>query len=199
MAIKIGITGGIGSGKTTICKIFRLLGIPVFEADIVAKQLLISRPEIRTGLIRLFGEGVYMQDGAVDRKKLANIIFNDDIHLEKMNKLVHPFVREEFYKWAGEQNSSYIIHEAAILFESGFYKMMDYTILVSAPEKQRIERVMKRDGVPEKQVRERMGRQWTDGEKRKLASIEIINDNKRLIIPDIIEIDKKLKGYGKVW
>jgi dephospho-CoA kinase len=199
MTIKVGITGGIGSGKSTVCKIFELLGVPVFEADVVAKQLLNSHPEIKTGLIHLFGETIYTPDGAINRKRLASIIFNNEIQLAKMNKLVHPVVREEFNKWVKKQKSPYIIHEAAILFESGFYKMMDFTILVSAPKKQKIERVMKRDGVSEELVLERMNKQWTDEEKRKLAGIEIMNDNKRLIIPEIIETDKKLKEYGKIW
>ncbi|QGY48159.1 dephospho-CoA kinase [Maribellus comscasis] len=197
--MKVGITGGIGSGKSTICNIFKLLGVPVFEADVVAKQLLDSDSQIKSGLIHLFGEGIYMDNGSVNRKKLANIIFNDNIQLEKMNKMVHPVVREKFNDWVDKQNHKYIIHEAAILFESGFYKMMDFNILVSAEKRQRIERVKKRDAVSEAQVLERMNRQWTDEEKRKLASIEIINDNKRLIIPEIIEIDKKLKKYGKIW
>ncbi len=199
MTIKVGITGGIGSGKSTVCRVFELLGVPVFEADIVAKQLLNSHSGIKTGLIHLFGGTIYTDDGTVNRKKLANIIFNDEIQLKKMNNLVHPVVREEFNKWVKNQDSAYIIHEAAILFESGFYKMMDFTILVSAPEKQRIERVMKRDGISEELVLERMNRQWTDEEKRKTASLEIINDNKHLIIPEVIETDKKLKEYGKIW
>ncbi|MBN1985519.1 MAG: dephospho-CoA kinase [Prolixibacteraceae bacterium] len=199
MAIKVGITGGMGSGKSTVCKIFKLLGAPVFEADVVAKQLLNTHPKIKKGLIRLFGEGIYMQDGAIDRKKLAGIIFNNKIQLANMNRLVHPVVLDEFNKWLEKQQDAYIIHEAAILFESGFYKMMDFTLLISAPLQQRIERVMKRDGVGEQQVLERINRQWTDEEKRKLASLEIINDNKHLIIPVIIEIDKKLKQYGKIW
>ena len=199
MAVKVGITGGIGSGKSTVCKVFKLLGVPVFEADSVAKHLLNTNNKIRAGLIHLFGPEIYMEDGTVDRKKLAGIIFNDDIQLEKMNRLVHPVVREEFYNWIEKQDFPYIIHEAAILFESGFYKIMDYTILISAPENQKIERVIKRDGVSKELVIERMKKQWPDEKKRKLASLELKNDNKHLLIPEIIEIDKKLKDYGKIW
>ena len=199
MTLKIGITGGIGSGKSTICRIFKILGIPVFEADLVAKQLLQSNAEIRKGLIHLFGEGVYLEDGTVNRKKLAEIIFNDDVQLAKMNALVHPVVRNEFHEWVKQQNSLYVIHEAAILFESGFYKLMDFPILVSAPEEERIQRVAKRDGVSEKQVKERMAKQWTDEEKRKLADYEIVNDNKNPVLPEIIKIDKRLKEHGKIW
>ena len=199
MTLKVGITGGIGSGKSTICRMFKILGVPVFEADLVAKQLLLTNIEIRNELIRLFGEGVYLEDGAVNRKKLAEIIFNDDVQLAKMNALVHPAVRNEFHEWVKQQNSSYVIHEAAILFESGFYKLMDFTILVSAPEEERIWRIVKRDDISEKQVKERLAKQWTDAEKRKLADYEIKNDNVNPVLPEIIQIDKRLREHGKIW
>lgn len=199
MAVKVGITGGIGSGKSTVCKVFRKLGIPVFEADYVAKQLINTDERIRNGLIDLFGKGVYTPEGLVDRKKLASLIFNNDIQLQKVNALVHPVVRTEFLKWAEEQAVPYVIQEAAILFESGFYKMMDFTILVSAPEEERLARVMKRDKLTTEQVGERMRKQWSDDERRKLASVEIKNAENDLIIPQIIEIDKQLREYGKIW
>ncbi len=199
MAITIGITGGIGSGKSTVCKVFNVLGIPVFEADKVAKELMNTNIELKEQLVRLFGEGIYTPDSVVDRKKLAKIIFNDHLQLEKINALVHPAVRNEFKNWKTKQQTAYVIHEAAILFESGFYKMMDYTILVTAPEKQRIERVLTRDGVSESEVKERISKQWSDEQKRALTSLEIINDNQDLLIPQIIKIDKQLKEYGKIW
>ena len=199
MTFKVGITGGIGSGKSTICRIFNLLGTPVFEADRAAKALMNSNSEIRNGLINLYGSDIYTSDGNVDRKKLAGIIFNDDIQLQKINALVHPQVRAEFLNWAEHQDSPYVVHEAAILFESGFYKMMDATILVSAPEEERINRVSKRDGSEREQIRSRIQKQWPDEEKRKLATIEIVNDNKNLIIPEIIKIDKQLREDGKIW
>ena len=197
--ITIGITGGIGSGKSTVCRIFEMLEVPIFEADIEAKKLINTNSEIKTGLIHLFGERIYIPNKGVDRKKLANIIFNDDLQLAKVNELIHPVVRNEYRKWLKKQNTQYVIHEAAILFESGFYKMMDFTILVSAPESQRIERVLKREGTSENLVKERMAKQWTDEQKRKLASIEIKNDNGNLIIPQIIKIDNQIKKYGKIW
>jgi len=199
MTLKVGITGGIGSGKSTVCKVFSLLGIPVFEADRVAKQLLNTHPEIKKELIHLFGKEIYIENNGVDRKKLADIIFNDDIQLAKINALVHPFVRNEFANWIELQQSPYVIHEAAILFESGFYKLMDFTILITAPEKQRIERVMKREGISAEMVKKRMEKQWSDEKKRKLASRELVNDNMNLLLPQIIEIDKRLKEYGKIW
>jgi len=176
-----------------------MLGVPVFEADTVAKQLMNSDDRIKKELVNLFGESVYTRNGSVDRKKLASIIFNDDIQLRKVNELVHPIVRSEFIKWAEDQTVPYVVHEAAILFESGFYKMMDFTILVSAPEEERILRVTKRDGSLPGQVKERMQKQWSDEEKRKLASTEINNADDELILPQIIKIDKQLKEYGKIW
>lgn len=199
MAIKVGITGGIGSGKSTLCKVFKVLGIPVFEADTEAKKLMDSNPTIKTGLIDLLGEHIYTQNGILDRKKLAGIIFNDKLMLEKVNALVHPEVRSAFLDWSERQNSLYVVHEAAILFESGFYKMMDYTLLVSASEEDRIKRVVKRDSVKIEQVKERMHKQWTDAKKRPLADVEFITNDKTLIIPQIIKIDKQLREYGKIW
>ena len=199
MALAIGITGGIGSGKSTVCKIFKLLGVPVFEADLVAKALINSDAEIRNGLIQFFGKDIYSSDNKINRKMLANLIFNDDLLMEKVNRLVHPAVRNKYLIWVKQQNSIYVIHEAAILFESGFYKMTDYSILVSAPEDMRIERVTHRDNIDLEMVKSRMLKQWTDEEKRKLASVELVNDNKKLLIPQILEIDKKLKTHGKIW
>ena len=199
MAIKVGVTGGIGSGKSTVCKIFRLLGVPVFEADKVAKELINSNSKIKRELINLFGEDIYMTNGLVNRKKLAGIIFNDDIQLRKINELVHPIVREEFLKWEKLQKTKYVIHEAAILFESGFYKIMDFTILVSTNKNERVKRVMKRDNIPEELVLERMEKQWSDEEKRKLATVEIKNNDENLIIPQIVKTDKQIREYGKIW
>jgi dephospho-CoA kinase len=199
MTLILGVTGGIGSGKSTVCKMFKTLGIPVFEADLVAKKLINSNKEIRDGLQQLFGNNIYDDNNLLNRKMLANLIFNNDNLLEKVNNLVHPAVRNDFIQWAEKQNSDYVIHEAAILFESGFYKMMDFTILVSAPEEMRIGRVIKRDKIQTEMVESRIKKQWPDEEKRKLASLELVNDNKTLLIPKILEIDKKLKTDGKIW
>jgi dephospho-CoA kinase len=198
MTIKLGITGGIGSGKSIVCAVFKTLGIPVFEADLVAKKLADENPEIKKTLTAWFGEGIYEAD-ILNRKMLAQLIFSDKNNLEKVNSLIHPAVRDSFIQWTEQQTTPYSIYEAAILFESGFYRMMDFTILVSSPEHLRIERVIERDKISAEQVLARMKNQWTDDEKRKLASIELINDNKNLIIPQIIEIDKKLRTYGKIW
>lgn len=199
MAITIGITGGIGSGKSTVSNVFRLLGIPVFEADVVAKQLMNSNEQLKTALKAIFDNEIYTHDGLLDRKKLAGYIFNNNELLEKVNNIVHPLVRQAFHQWHEIQETKYVIHEAAILFESGFYKMMDFTILITAPEQIRIERVAKRDGISSEEVKHRISKQWSDEIKRPLATIELINDNKNLIIPQIVDIDKKLKADGKIW
>jgi dephospho-CoA kinase len=194
--LKIGITGGIGSGKSTVCRVFSALGIPVFEADKVAKSLMDTDESIRAKLLSLFGTAVYLPNRVVDRKHLAGIVFNDPSLLEQLNSIVHPVVRKTFFDWCKKQQSPYIIQEAAILFESGFYKMMDKTIAVVTSENERIQRVMKRDGLTLELVKERIKNQWSDEERIKLADFVIGNNDDELIVPQIIEIDKKIRAYG---
>lgn len=194
--LKIGITGGIGSGKSTVCRVFSVMGIPVFEADKVARKLMDTDEEIHEKLVRLFGAAVYLPDQTVNRKYLAGIVFKDPSLLTKLNEIVHPVVRKTFFDWCEKQESPYIIHEAAILFESGFYKMMDKTITVVTSEDERIRRVMKRDGITMELVKERIKNQLSDEERIKLADFVIGNNDDQLIIPQIIEIDKKIKANG---
>ena len=194
--IKVGITGGIGSGKSTVCKVFKGLGIPVFEADIVAKQLMTSNPEIRQALTKAFGTAVYLPDGTIDRKYLAGLVFNNESLLAKLNGIVHPVVLKEFDEWCRTKQTPYILHEAAILFESGFYKMMDKIIAVVTDEEERIQRVMKRDGATIELVRQRIQNQMSDAERIKLADFVISNNDNELIIPQILTIDKKIRAYG---
>ena len=194
--IKVGITGGIGSGKTTVCKVFMAIGIPVFEADKVAKELMNIDPFLHEKLINLFGSSVYLPNHTIDRKYLAGIVFNNSSLLQQLNNIVHPAVRNSFYEWYHKQQAPYVIHEAAILFESGFYKMMDLTIAVVANEDERISRVSKRDSLSGEQVKERIRNQWNDQQRRELADFVISNNENDLIIPQIIEIDKKLRANG---
>lgn len=191
--VKIGITGGIGSGKSTICNFFSLLGIPVFNADLVAKQIMNESAVVRNQMMLQFGKEIYLPNQVIDRKKLAAIIFSSPTLLQKVNSIVHPEVRKSFFDWCSRQLSPYIVHEAAILFESGFNEMMDFTILVTAPEQQRIERVKKRDQLTAEAIKERIAKQWPDDQKARLASVTIINDNRNLILPVLIEIDKKFR------
>lgn len=194
--LKVGITGGIGSGKSTVCRIFAVLGIPVFEADRIAKQLQDSDPEIHRQLVDLFGTSVYLPDNTLDRKYLAGIVFNDITLLHRLNAIIHPAVRAAFNEWCLHQHAPYVMLEAAILFESGLYKLMDRTIVVSTDETERIQRVMKRDKITEELVRQRIRNQWNDEQRKKLADFVIYNNDNQLIIPQIVEIDKKLRING---
>ena len=194
--IKIGITGGIGSGKSTVCKVFKVLGIPVFEADLIARQLMNTDSKVRVQLIDLFGTSVYLSDHSVDRKFLSEIVFNNPSLLAKLNSIVHPVVLNAFDNWCQNQQSPYILHEAAILFESGFYKLMDKTIVVATNEQERIQRVLKRNGTTEELVKQRIRNQWTDEQRIKLADFVINNNDNELIIPQILNIDKKIRVHG---
>lgn len=194
--IKVGVTGGIGSGKSTVCKVFLALGVPVFEADKVAKELMNNDPILQEKLIGLFGASVYLPNHIINRKYLAGIVFNNASLLTQLNDMVHPVVRNSFIEWCELQHSTYIIHEAAILFESGFYKIMDKTIAVIANETERIERVMKRDGATFELVNKRIQNQWNDDQRIQLADFVIRNNENDLIIPQILEIDKTLRANG---
>lgn len=194
--IKVGISGGIGSGKSTACRVFSILGIPVFEADMEARKLQSTDAGIRTKMRALFGPAVYLPDTSIDRKYLASIVFNDPSLLLKLNAIIHPVVRKAFFEWCELQHSPYVLMEAAILYESGFYKMMDKVIVVSTDQEQRIERVMKREGTTREKVLQRIGNQWTDEQRNKLADFVIYNNDDELIIPQIVEIDKKLRSNG---
>jgi len=193
---KVGVTGGIGSGKSTICHFFNLMGIPVFNADQEAKRIINESSVIRSKMILHFGKDIYQQNQTIDRKKLAGIIFNSPPLLQKVNAIVHPEVRTYFFDWCKKQQSPYIVHEAAILFESGFYQMMDFNILVTAPEKDRIARVVKRDESSAEQIKERISKQWQDEEKIKLADFIIKNNNQELLLPALIELDLKFRKHG---
>lgn len=200
MAKVIGITGGIGSGKTTVCKVFRLLGIPVFEADAVARELMDEDEDIKKSMRAEFGEFVYTADGKLNREVVAAAIFKNNELREKVNRLVHPAVHKAFFRWREQhEDFPYLVYEAAILLEGGFQNQMDYIILITAPAEQRVARVMKRNGMTEKMVWERINSQMPDEEKRKLADHCIDNDDNNLILPEIIRIDKKLKTDGTIW
>lgn len=186
--LKIGITGGIGSGKTTVCRVFEALSIPVFNADEVAKMMMVSDRHLVEGIKEAFGEEAYFNNGELNRTFLSGIVFNDSEALQMLNDLVHPAVIQAFDEWAFRKTSKYCLHEAAILFESGAYKSCDKSILVSAPEVLRIQRVMRRDLVNEQQVKARIDKQMPEEEKEKLADFVILNDGKTAIIPQVLEL-----------
>lgn len=190
MGLKIGITGGIGSGKTFICKLFEALGIPVYNADEEAKRLMNSDARIKEKLIEQFGEATY-KEGRLDRAFLADMVFSDKEKLELLNSIVHPIVIQEAKDWAERQTTRYSLKEAALLFESGSYKDLDYTILVTAPMDIRIQRVIERDGATEQQVRERMNKQLSDEEKLQLADFVIVNDGITPLLPQVWTLHQK--------
>jgi dephospho-CoA kinase len=194
--MKIGITGGIGSGKSTVCEFFEIIGIPVFTADTEAKAIMDNSQVIRNQLTAIFGKDIYLHNYILNRKKLAELIFHSPVLLEKVNAVVHPEVRKYFLDWFKKQNAAYIVYEAAILFETGFYTMMDFNILVIAPEEERIKRVMAREKTTMQDIQSRISKQWPDEEKIKLADYVITNNNKELIIPQLVELDKKFRIHG---
>lgn len=170
----VGLTGGIGSGKTTVAKMFSELGVPVYIADDEAKKLTNSSKVIRRKLIQLLGEQAYI-DGSLNRKYVAEKIFSNNALLNAVNAIIHPKVATHFKKWALRQKANYVIKEAAILFENGGYKECDVVILVTAPKTLRLQRVIKRDNATQGEIEQRMDNQWTDTRKKKLADIIIEN------------------------
>ncbi|MCX6273241.1 MAG: dephospho-CoA kinase [Bacteroidetes bacterium] len=190
--LKIGLTGSIGSGKTLVSAVFRNLGVPVYNADLQAKRML-AYPYVIGRIRKEFGDKVINSEGEIDRRLLAAIVFPDNIKLEKLNQLIHPLVKGDFFCWTSLFHSApYIIHEAAILYESGFYRYFDKVIMVTAPETLRIKRVMERDNVSEITVRQRIQYQWPDGDKLKLADFVIDNEEKVLLLPEIVNLHQQL-------
>ncbi len=188
-ALKVGITGGIGSGKTTVCKIFESLGIPVYNADERAKWLMVNHPLIVKGLKDLFGEQAYLGDGSLNRKGIAAIVFSDKEKLNQLNALVHPAVYQDGEDWhASFSDVPYTIKEAALHFESGAYRTMDVMITVFAPEEMRLQRVINRDDANLQEVKDRMSKQMPDQEKMEKSDFVIYNDGTQLLIPQILEI-----------
>ncbi|HWS01403.1 MAG TPA: dephospho-CoA kinase [Prolixibacteraceae bacterium] len=198
--LTIGITGGIGSGKTTVSKVFRVLGIPVFQADLVAGKIQNEDPGVKSRLMELFGPDIYSEDGLLNRKKLAGIIFNDRNLLEKINHIIHPAVHQEFIKWkAAYEKSPYLLYEAAIIFETGSFRNFDRTILVVAAENERIQRVLKRDQTTVEAIIQRMHNQLSDSEKMKMADFIIENNDDQMVIPQILKLDQIFKSNSHVW
>jgi len=189
--LKIGLTGGIGSGKSMITRIFTSLGVPVYSADDEAKKLLLEEG-IKKEIVSALGADVLDENGEVDRRKTAEKVFTDEKLLKKLNAIIHPAVKNHFENWAKKQSTKYILKEAAILFESGANEGLDEVIAISSPEHLRIKRVMQRDTISEEQVRARMRNQWSDEEKVKRATHIIVNDEVQLIMPQILKIHEHL-------
>lgn len=188
----LGLTGGIGSGKTLVCSLLERLGIPVYYADAAAKRLMNQDPVLAGAIIRLLGEEAY-HGTSLNRGFVADAVFGDPDLLAQLNALVHPAVRKDFSIWVEHQERvPYVVEEAAILFESGAHRFLDGSVLVYAPEELRIRRVMERDGVEELSVRKRMMHQMNEEEKMKLADHIIYNDDRQMLLPQVIALHNKL-------
>jgi dephospho-CoA kinase len=194
--LKVGITGGIGSGKTTVSKLFELLGIPVYYADDRAKWLMRNDAVLSKKLSSEFGEAIF-ENGSLQTKTLAKEVFNNPTALKKLNSLVHPAVFNDFKSWAAEQkNVPFILKEAALIFEAHSDEHLDKVIMVFAPEQLRINRIAERDKTIEEAVRARMKQQLPDEEKVKRSQFVIYNDEKQLVIPQVMKIYAELKSLN---
>lgn len=188
----IGLTGGIGSGKSTVAAIFKSLGIPVYEADAASKQIIDTDRSLQQSLRQLLGKEV-VKDGKIDRPYMASLIFNDQDLLRQTNALIHPAVGRDFKTWYSKQQAApYVVREAAILFESGTYRDCDKIVVVTAPEDMRIERVVKRNHTSEAEVRQRMANQWPEEEKVKRADYVVNNDHTDSVVKQVLRIHEDI-------
>jgi dephospho-CoA kinase len=195
----IGITGGIGSGKSLVCKIFQQLGIPIYDADSHAKDLMTTDGILISAIKKEFGDLSYNEDGGLNRTYLAAHVFNNEKKLELLNSLVHPRVAEDFTKWVQRHNGfEYVIKEAALLFESGSHQSLDKIIVVRADEKTRIERVSKRDAHRTvEQIKAIVGKQMPEDEKLQRADYIIVNDGTQLVIPQVLQLHAEFLSMKK--
>ncbi len=191
--LKVGLTGGMGSGKTLIAGIFSTFGIPVFDADKETKALYDADESLREALKRLLGNEIY-SGHVLQRQVMANKIFADKELLHKVNSLVHPAVKNAFNTWAGQQKAPYVVQEAAILLEAGFADCVDKIITVSAPETVRMKRVAERSGLSENEIKQRMQQQWPDERRNAAADFVIVNDGWQAVLPQILKIHQQLSA-----
>ncbi|TVQ78854.1 MAG: dephospho-CoA kinase [Flavobacteriales bacterium] len=189
----VGITGGIGSGKTTVAKIFEKMGIPIYIADEKSRERTATDPRIKSYIQETYGDELFDSDGSLKRKALGEIVFPDKDKLKALNEVIHPIVAEDFKEWLAQQNAPYILKEAAVLFESGTYNDCDYIIVVIAPRELRIKRVMERSGLTREEIESRMNHQWSDDDKIALSDFVIRNGEDDALMPQIFEIHEDLK------
>lgn len=195
--LKIGLTGNIGSGKTTVSKIFEVLGIPVFYADDAAKWVMVNDRQLISELKAEFGTESYFEDGALNRKYIASIVFDNEEALAKLNSIVHPATFRAFDSWlANITDAPYVVKEAALMFESDSYKYCDYKIMIQAPLETRIKRVMQRDGLSREEIEKREANQFPEDKKAELADYVIKNDDSELVIPQVLELHNRFKSLG---
>jgi dephospho-CoA kinase len=195
MTLKVGLTGGIGSGKSTVAKIFEVLGIPVYYADEAARRVMNEDEEVRKQIIQYFGASAY-KNNQLDRAYIAGQVFNNKQKLELMNSLVHPATIRDSENWMQQQTTPYAIKEAAIIFESGTQDQYDYIIGVTAPVSLRVLRAMKRDGSTREQVLARMEKQIQDVIKMRLCDFVVNNDEQQAVIPQVIDLHERLLELG---
>lgn len=189
----VGVTGGIGSGKSTVCQVFSILGIPIYSADERAKWLMTNDSGLKKELVSKFGESSYLPDGTLNRAFLAETVFSDPEKVATINSLVHPAVGRDFAQWAEAQKSPYVIKEAALLFETGSADQLDVVINVSSPLKIRMARVLLRDPHrSEEQVNHIINQQMPDEEKNEKADFVIKNSENKMVIPQVLEIHQLL-------
>lgn len=189
--LRVGITGGIGSGKSTVCRVLEVLGVPVFDADTEAKRLMNEDSGLRSELIAAFGSSIF-PDGVLDRKALAEIVFSDVVALTRLNELVHPRVRARFADWTSTVTKPYVVQEAAIMIGTGGARLMDHVVAVTAPVELRIARVMARDGVPRSAVEARIKNQPSDAEMTASSDTVILNDERQLVIPQVLALHEAM-------
>jgi len=191
MVLKVGLTGGIGSGKSTVAKVFELLNVPVYYADAASKRLYHTDKELMANIRQHFGEEMYTRE-QLNRSKLAAVVFNNPEKLKLLNRLVHPPTIKDAENWMARQTAPYIIKEAALLFESGSVSGLDYVIGVSAPEHLRMKRTMDRDGVSREEVQSRMARQIDERIKMRLCDFVITNNEQELVLPQVLKLHAHL-------
>jgi len=194
--LRIGLTGGIGSGKSTVAQIFEVLGIPVYYADIEAKRLMNEDAELITSISKNFGEQAYTNN-LLNRKYISSIVFSDPAKLELLNSIVHPATKKDSEKWMNQQSTLYAIHEAALIFEAKVSDRLDYVIGVSSPKELRIKRTMQRDDVSYDEVVKRMNKQFDEETKISKCDFVLINDEKQLLIPQVVVLHEKLIRLSK--
>jgi len=195
MVLRVGLTGGIGSGKSTVAQIFEVLGIPVYYADISAKKLMNENAELRSAITTIFGEQAYVNK-ILDRKYISSIVFSDPAKLQQLNSLVHPATKKDGEAWMHQQSSPYAIHEAALIFEAKVSDRLDQVIGVSSPLELRIKRAMERDKVNRDEVLKRMDQQLDEELKMSNCDFVLINDEQQLLIPQVLELHEKLIGLS---
>ncbi len=194
--LRIGLTGGIGSGKSTVAKVFETLGVPVYYADDAAKRIMNEDGELKQKIKQQFGEAVYT-DGKLNRKALAEIVFNDPGKLNQLNAITHPATIADAESWMKKQTTPYAIKEAALIFESGAQEFLDYVIGVTAPAPLRIQRTMHRDGITKEEVTARISKQMDESIKMKLCDFVVKNDEQEMLLPQVIALHNHLLTLAK--